>query len=264
LEQVLSPHLKKAYEKVVRHIVDGVNFVDVVAGAAYAPVRDSVEFFTSHEALLLEYEEALTRQVANKHYDLSAHLVWIGDRTRDPESGHVEFCRGISNPVAFKVGPTATPEGVVGLVRRLNPNKIPGRLTLITRFGCGKVEQLLPPIVRAVLASGVPVLWVCDPCHGNTIVSAFKIKTRNFSDILQEVQLTMHVLQEAGTHLGGVHVELTGENVTECVGGAAELGEKNLSHCFKSLCDPRLNYAQSLDLAFRIGGELKKNRPRSE
>jgi len=260
MDQVLSPHLKKAYNKVVNHIVDGVAFVDVVAGSSYASVRDSVEFFASHEGLLLEYESALTREIEpGKYYDLSGHLIWIGDRTRNIDSGHVEFCSGIQNPVAIKVGPTTSIEDAQALVRKLNPNGIPGRLTLITRFGAQKVDAMLPAIVEAVKATNIPVLWVCDPCHGNTFASN-GTKTRNFADILSEVQATISVLDRMGCHLGGVHLELTGENVTECVGGAAELGEKNLTEAFKSLCDPRLNYAQSLDIAFRIGHELKKKR----
>ena len=261
--QVLSPHLKKAYSKVVSHIVDGVSFVDVIAGSSFAPIRDSVEFFASHEGLLLEYEQALTREIEGQYYDLSAHLVWIGDRTRKivdgRHSGHVEFCSGIQNPIAIKVGPSTSPEDAKALVRKLNQHKIPGRLTLITRFGAKKVEQSLPLIVEAVKSTGIPVVWVCDPCHGNTF-AAGGVKTRNFADILTEIQLTMSVLDGMECHLGGVHLELTGENVTECVGGAAELGEKNLGEAFKSLCDPRLNYAQSLDIAFRIGHELKKKR----
>lgn len=259
MDQVLTPMLKKAYHKVVSHIVDGVSFVDVVAGSTFASIRDSVEFFVSHEGLLLEYEEALTREVApGKFYDLSAHLIWIGDRTRHIDSGHVHFCSGIRNPIAIKVGPTTSLPDIQALVRKLNPESIPGRLTLITRFGANKVDDMLAPIVKAVQETGISVLWVCDPCHGNTQSAPNGLKTRNFADILTEIQQTMEILDSCGAHLGGVHLELTGENVTECTGGAAELRERHLSQRFRSLCDPRLNYGQSLDIAFRIGHELKK------
>lgn len=224
---------------------------------------NEIELYTSHEGLLLEYEQALTRQTEDGlFYDLSGHLIWIGDRTRAQDSAHVEFFRGTRNPVAVKVGPSTTAEDITYLVKVLNPERIPGRLTLITRFGASQVKEKLPAIVRAVQETGIPVLWVCDPCHGNTKTSAVKLKTRNFGDIMTELVETFATLQSLGVLLGGVHLELTGDNVTECTGGAAELLEHQLTQRFVSACDPRLNNAQSLDIAFRVG-EILKNRRRT-
>ncbi|MGH9092541.1 MAG: class II 3-deoxy-7-phosphoheptulonate synthase [Acidimicrobiales bacterium] len=217
-----------------------------------------VDFWTSHEALVLNYEEALTRQdsLTGDWVDCSAHLLWVGERTRQVDGAHVEFLSGVINPVAAKIGPSATPDEVVALCDRLDPTFAPGRLTLVTRFGAGHVEGLLPPLLEAVGSSGHPVVWACDPMHGNTFTSGGR-KTRRFDDILAELRAFFAVHREAGTWPGGVHVELTGENVTECLGGAEEVAEADLHQRYTTACDPRLNARQSLDLAFRVAELLR-------
>ena len=218
-----------------------------------------VDFWTSHEALILPYEECLTRQdsLTGDWYDCSAHMVWIGDRTRQLDGAHVEFASGINNPVAVKVGPSCTPADVVALCERLNPDRLPGRLTLITRFGSARVPDLLPPIVRAVEAEGHPVVWTCDPMHGNTFTSDGGRKTRHFDHILSELRSFFDVHRDEGTWPGGLHVELTGDDVTECLGGAEEILEVDLEARYTTACDPRLNARQSLDLAFRVAEFLR-------
>ena len=218
-----------------------------------------VDFWTSHEALILNYEEALTRRdsLTGDWVDCSAHLVWIGERTRQLDGAHVEFLSGVINPIGIKLGPTASPEDVVGLCHRLDPERTPGRLTLITRFGVGRVQELLPPLLEAVRASGHPVVWACDPMHANTFTSDGGRKTRRFDDILSELKDFFAVHRMAGTWPGGVHIELTGDNVTECLGGAEEIFEDDLDQRYTTACDPRLNARQSLDLAFRIAELLQ-------
>ena len=218
-----------------------------------------VDFFTSHEALILPYEECLTRvdSLTGDPYDCSAHMVWIGDRTRQLDGAHVEFFRGICNPVGCKIGPTCTPEDLTALCERLNPDRLPGRLTLIIRLGADKVEDLLPPLVRAVEAEGHPVVWACDPMHGNTFTSAGGHKTRRFDDILAELRSFFAVHRDEGTWPGGLHIELTGDDVTECLGGAEEILEGDLGVRYTTTCDPRLNGRQSLDLAFQVAEFLR-------
>jgi 3-deoxy-7-phosphoheptulonate synthase len=218
-----------------------------------------VDFWTSHEALILNYEEALTRQdsLTGDWVDTSAHLLWVGERTRQPDGAHVEFLSGVINPVAAKVGPNATADAVVALCDRLDPGRVPGRLTLITRFGAGNVAALLPPLLDAVAESGHPVVWACDPMHGNTFTSDGGRKTRRFDDILAELQQFFAVHRQAGTWPGGVHIELTGDDVTECLGGAEEILEDDLGQRYTTTCDPRLNARQSLDLAFRVAEFLR-------
>jgi 3-deoxy-7-phosphoheptulonate synthase len=218
-----------------------------------------VDFYTSHEALLLGYEEALTRvdSLTGDWYDCSAHMVWVGDRTCDPTGGHVRFLSGINNPVEVKVGPTATPEKVLALCERLNPDRVPGRLTLITRLGARRVAELLPPLVEAVERARHPVLWVCDPMHGNTYVAEGGRKTRHFDHILQEISGFFSVHRSLGTWPGGMHVELTGDDVTECLGGGHGLAEDDLELRYTTTCDPRLNATQSLDLAFEVAELLR-------
>jgi len=218
-----------------------------------------VDFWTSHEALILPYEECLTRKdsLTGDWYDCSAHMVWVGDRTRQLDGAHVEFASGINNPVGVKVGPSCTPTDVVALCERLNPDRLPGRLTLITRFGAARVPDLLPPIVRAVEAEGHPVVWTCDPMHGNTFTSDGGRKTRRFDDILSELRSFFDVHRDEGTWPGGLHVELTGDDVTECLGGAEEILEVDLEARYTTACDPRLNARQSLDLAFRVAEFLR-------
>lgn len=213
-----------------------------------------VDFFTSHEALLLGYEEALTRQdsLTGEWFDCSAHMLWIGERTRDPEGAHVQFLAGVGNPIGCKIGPSATPEEVLGLCEALNPQRRPGRLTLISRMGAGKVEDALVPILEAVTEAGHPVVWSCDPMHGNTFTSASGRKTRHIEDVLTEVAGFFAAHQRVGTWPGGIHIELTGDNVTECLGGSVPVADADLGTRYETMCDPRLNAAQSLDLAFRV------------
>ena len=213
-----------------------------------------VDFFTSHEALVLNYEEALTRRdsLTGDWYDCSAHQLWVGERTRQRDGAHVAFAAGISNPVACKLGPAATPADAVALAARLDPDRVPGRLTFIARLGADRVEDLLGPILEAVRDAGHPVIWACDPMHGNTITTDQGRKTRRFDDIMGEIRGFFAVHRELGTWAGGVHVELTGAEVTECLGGAEAIGEGDLDANYTSICDPRLNARQSLDLAFQV------------
>jgi 3-deoxy-7-phosphoheptulonate synthase len=218
-----------------------------------APIHQ-VDLFTSHEALLLGYEEALTRRdtLTGDWYDCSAHMLWIGERTRQVDHAHVEFLRGVKNPIGCKLGPSSTPADVLALCEALNPEKIPGRLTLIARMGADNVSTALPPLLRAVKESGHPVVWACDPCHGNTFTAESGVKTRHFDDVLREVVGFFEAHNAEGTWAGGLHLELTGDNVTECLGGSDDLLDTNLSENYTTVCDPRLNARQSLDLAFRV------------
>jgi 3-deoxy-7-phosphoheptulonate synthase len=213
-----------------------------------------VELYSSHEGLLLEYERALTRidSRSGLPYDVSAHLVWIGERTRDPKGAHVEFFRHIRNPIAVKLGPAVSPDDAVALVERLNPDHEPGRLTVITRIGTGKVRDVLPPLVEKVTELGSPVAWICDPMHGNTFEAPTGHKTRRFDHVLHEVAAFFEVHRALGTHPGGIHVEFTADDVTECVGGGHEIVEDDLAQRYETACDPRLNRRQALDLAFRV------------
>ena len=218
-----------------------------------------VDFWTSHEALILPYEECLTRMdsLSGDWFDCSAHLLWVGDRTRQLDGAHVEFLSGVGNPLGVKIGPTTSPDEAVALCNRLNPARTPGRLTLITRFGADKIDEHLPRLIRAVEESGHPVVWACDPMHGNTFTSAGGRKTRRFNDILSELRTFFQLHRDAGTWPGGVHVELTGDDVTECLGGAEEIFEGDLGARYTTTCDPRLNARQSLDLAFRVAEFLR-------
>jgi 3-deoxy-7-phosphoheptulonate synthase len=218
-----------------------------------------VDFYTSHEALILGYEEALTRRdsLTDRWYDCSAHLVWVGERTRQVGGAHVEFLRGIDNPVGVKVGPQAAPEDVVALCDRLDPARTPGRLVLVSRMGADRVTDALPPLVRAVQLSGHPVVWMCDPMHGNTFQHASGYKTREFNEVMRELRGFFAVCQSADVWPGGVHVELTGENVTECLGGSHEVLGDHLEQRYETSCDPRLNARQSLDLAFQVAELLR-------
>ena len=213
-----------------------------------------VDVFTSHEALILGYEEALTRQdsLTGEWYDCSAHMLWIGERTRQLDGAHVEFLRGVGNPIGCKIGPSATPEWVIELCEKLNPAQIPGRLTLISRMGAGKVEDALRPLLRAVRDSGHPVVWACDPMHGNTVTAPNGRKTRGFEDIVAEIAGFVRAHNAEGTWPGGIHVELTGDDVTECTGGGHSVSNEDLDERYQTICDPRLNGRQSIDLAFRV------------
>ncbi|MGZ4765293.1 MAG: class II 3-deoxy-7-phosphoheptulonate synthase [Ilumatobacteraceae bacterium] len=218
-----------------------------------------VDFYTSHEALLLGYEEALTRQdsLSGGWYDCSAHMLWIGERTRQLDGAHVEFLRGVGNPVGCKIGPSTTPDFVIELCERLNPARIPGRLTLISRMGADQVEDRLRPLLHAVRDSGHPVVWACDPMHANTFTSVSGRKTRDFDHICAEIDGFVRAHQAEGTWPGGIHVELTGDNVTECVGGADKILDSQLDDRYQTVCDPRLNARQSLDLAFHVAEVLR-------
>ena len=226
------------------------------------PQIRETDFYTSHEALLLPYEQALTRvdSTSGDWYACSAHFLWIGDRTRQPDGAHVEFLRGVHNPIGFKVGPTTEPADLLRLCATLNPHNEPGRLTLIVRMGADQVARKLPPLLRAVQNEGCRVVWLCDPMHGNTISTAYNVKTRNFDSILAEVRTFFDVHAAEGSWAGGVHVEMTGQDVTECVGGAHRLTEADLGDRYETFCDPRLNAEQSLELAFLVAEELKTRR----
>jgi len=219
----------------------------------------SVDFYTSHEALVLPYEQALTRQdsLSGGWYDCSAHMLWIGDRTRQVNGAHVEFLRGVGNPVGVKVGPTMEAGDLVTLCELLNPERVPGRLTLISRLGRAHVNDALPRLVEAVRDAGHPVVWACDPMHGNTFTSTHGRKTRRFDDVLDEVRQFFAVHNSLGSWPGGLHIELTGDNVTECLGGGLGIDEDDLEINYTSMCDPRLNASQSLDLAFRVSEFLQ-------
>ncbi len=220
----------------------------------------TTEFYTSHEALLLGYEQALTRvdSTSGDWYATSGHMIWIGDRTRQHDHAHVEFCRGVKNPIGLKCGPSLKADDLLRLIDILNPDNDPGRLTLIARFGNDKVADHLPQLVRAVKSEGRHVVWSCDPMHGNTIKATSGYKTRPFDRVLDEVRTFMKVHQPEGTHAGGIHVEMTGKNVTECTGGAHAVTDEDLRDRYHTYCDPRLNADQALELAFLVAGELKK------
>ncbi|MHB8898277.1 MAG: class II 3-deoxy-7-phosphoheptulonate synthase [Thermoguttaceae bacterium] len=245
------------YRELMRALGESVTFMETMAGHRFGEL-DRVEFFTSHEGLHLAYEQAQTRHVPRRTgwYNLSTHFPWIGDRTRDLGGAHVEFFRGIANPIGVKVGPSCSPDELVALCGILNPENEPGRLTVIHRFGAGRVEERLPPLVEAVERAGAEVLWCCDPMHGNTITTPGGVKTRDFDEILGELTQAFSVHHRLGTRLGGVHFELTGEDVTECLGGARGLGEADLGRAYHSDVDPRLNYEQSLEMAMLIARQM--------
>jgi 3-deoxy-7-phosphoheptulonate synthase len=230
------------------------------------PELRTTDFYTSHEGLLLGFEQAMTRldSTSGDWYDTSAHMLWIGDRTRKPDHAHVEFFRGIRNPIGLKCGPSLSPDGLLELIDILNPANEPGRLTLICRSGAEKVGEHLPPLVRAVQREGRNVVWSCDPMHGNTVTSTSGYKTRRFDAILKEVQAFFDVHAAEGTYPGGVHLEMTGQNVTECTGGARAITDADLNDRYHTFCDPRLNADQALELAFMIADLLKRARSKRE
>ena len=253
--------LAARYQDLAQRIDETLGFMGA-CGLGSAPQINETEFHTSHEALLLPYEQALTRvdSTTDEWYGCSAHFLWIGDRTRQPDGAHVEFLRGVRNPIGIKVGPSSTPDDVRRLLDILNPEDEAGRITLISRMGAEGVRRHLPPLLRAVREAGRRVTWLCDPMHGNTISTASKVKTRSFDAILAEVRGFFDVVAGEGAPPGGVHVEMTGQNVTECVGGAHQLTEADLGDRYETFCDPRLNAEQSLELAFLIAGELTARR----
>ena len=250
------------YRHLANQIQDSLNFMQALGVTSNnTPQLREVSFYTSHEALLLPYEEALTRidSTSGDIYDTSAHFVWIGDRTRFKDSAHVEFCRGINNPIGIKCGPSLVMDDLIELLDILNPNDNAGRITLITRFGHDKIESYLPSLIRRVSDEGRTVVWSCDPMHGNTIKSDIGIKTRKFDNILSEVKQNIRIHKAEGSHPGGIHLEMTGQNVTECTGGLDEISESDLSDRYRTHCDPRLNANQAIELAFLIADELKQN-----
>jgi 3-deoxy-7-phosphoheptulonate synthase len=301
LGHVRDPKLKTKYTDIVNFLKDTLRFMHTIGAARTGPL-DTVSLYTSHEGLLLDYEQALTRKLDNplytsvrtaarqtrttetetetaststpnghdanadpvprqqEYYDTSAHFLWIGDRTRQIDGGHVEFFRGIANPVGVKVGPTTPAADLLSLLRTLNPGREVGKVTLITRYGAAQVAGLLPGHIRAVEDSDYKgcVVWQCDPMHGNTrSVAGGSVKTRRFGDIFEELQATLRIHAEQGSYLGGVHLELTGDAVTECLGGSENLDEDDLSTNYTSFCDPRLNEKQALELAFLVADHYK-------
>ncbi|RBP89799.1 3-deoxy-D-arabinoheptulosonate-7-phosphate synthase [Rhodobacter sp. 140A] len=251
------------YREVAERIGDAMDFM-TAAGVTSDTAHElaKVDFYTSHEALLLEYEEALCRVDSTTGIPLagSGHMIWIGDRTRQPDGAHVEFCRGVQNPIGLKCGPSTTADDLKVLMAKLNPENEPGRLTLIARFGAGKVGEHLPRLIRAVQSEGANVLWSCDPMHGNTIKAASGFKTRPFDSVLREVREFFGVHKAEGTIPGGVHFEMTGRDVTECTGGVRAVSDEDLSSRYHTACDPRLNASQALELAFLVAEELQDRR----
>ena len=251
------------FKDVADKISEALQFMKAVGiDADTAPQLRSTNFFTSHEALLLNYEEAFTRvdSTSGDYYATSGHMLWIGDRTRQPDHAHVEYFRGIKNPIGLKCGPSLDPDELVRLIETLNPEDEAGRITLIARFGAGKVANHLPALVQAVKKSGRTVVWSCDPMHGNTVKASTGYKTRPFDDILSEVKDFFAVHKAEGTHAGGIHVEMTGKNVTECTGGARAISDTDLQDRYHTHCDPRLNAHQALELAFLVAELIKEDR----
>ena len=259
LDFVRNSPLEAEYRRIVQSIVDSLSFMETISGQTLAE-SGRIDLFTSHEGLHLLYEQAQTQFVpeSGRWYNLATHFPWIGMRTAEPGGAHVEYFRGIANPVAVKVGPLMTAEGLQELIQALNPDDEPGRLTLIHRFGAKHIATKLPPLVEAVRKSGRQVLWICDPMHGNTESTSNGLKTRRFENILSELESAFELHEKLGSQLGGVHFELTGDDVTECTGGARGLTEIDLERAYKSQVDPRLNYEQALEMAMRIVGRTKK------
>ena len=259
-EFVASSAEGQRYEEVAEGIERALQFMSACGvDTVSTPQLHTVDVSTSHEALILGYEEALTRQdsLTGDWYDCSAHMLWIGERTRQLDGAHVHFLSGVGNPIGCKVGPTVTPDEVLALCEALNPNRIPGRLTLITRMGADMIGTTLPPLLKAVRDSGHPVAWACDPMHGNTFTAPSGRKTRHFDAVLAEIAGFFAAHRSVGTWPGGVHIELTGDNVTECLGGAEEILDADLGTRYETMCDPRLNARQSLDMAFRVAELLQ-------
>jgi len=257
---VASSREGQRYDQLAAEIDRALRFMKACGFDTEAePKLHEVDFYTSHEALILGYEEALTRQdsLTGDWYDCSAHMLWVGDRTRQIDGAHIEFLRGVRNPIGVKLGPSATADHVVALCDTLNPAGTPGRLTLVARLGAEHVRQALPPILRAVGAAGHPVVWACDPMHGNTFASETGRKTRHLEDVIDEIAGFFAVHHEVGTWPGGIHIELTGDDVTECLGGSEQLGHGDLDDRYETMCDPRLNARQSLDLAYRVAELLR-------
>ena len=254
------------YKELAQRISETLEFMDAIGiNSTSVPQLRGTEFYTSHEALHLDYETAMTRvdSTTGDWYDTSAHMLWIGDRTRQPDGAHIEYMRGIKNPIGLKCGPSLDPEELIRLIDTLNPQNIPGRLTLIARFGADKVADKLPPLIRAVKREGKKVVWSSDPMHGNTIKLQSGYKTRPVDRVLEEVRSFFAVHRAEGTHAGGVHFEMTGQDVTECLGGAQGLKEVDLKDRYQTACDPRLNASQALELAFLLAQGIREERIKS-
>jgi 3-deoxy-7-phosphoheptulonate synthase len=251
-----------AYKEIADRICDAIDYLESLGSGSNG--MSEIDFYTSHEGLILPYEQALTRCRRNESvfYNLSAHFIWIGERTRDLNGAHVEYFRGIKNPIGVKLGSSIQPDDLTELVEALDPGREPGRLTLITRFGAGKVEKHLPPLIQAVRMTGRKVVWSCDPMHGNTTTLSNGIKTRDFKSVVSELTSAFEVHAAQGSQLNGVHFELTGENVTECIGGAEGLDSEDLKRGYETGCDPRLNYAQSMEIALLMSTMLAQHRRR--
>ena len=251
------------YKALAERISETLGFMEACGLTPEAiPQLRGTSFYTSHEALFLNFEQALTRidSTSGEWYDTSAHFLWIGDRTRDPDGSHVEFCRGIRNPLGLKCGPSLNEDALLNLAAVLNPENKPGRLTLICRFGADRITEKLPRLIRTIQREGMNVVWSCDPMHGNTMRSQGGIKTRSFDRILQEVKAFFDIHRAEATHAGGVHFEMTGQNVTECLGGAQAISEEDLGYRYHTHCDPRLNASQALELAFLMAENLRAER----
>jgi 3-deoxy-7-phosphoheptulonate synthase len=263
LESLAGTPESMRYRETADRISEALDFMEACGiNSERVPDLGRTTIFTSHEALLLPYEQALTRtdSTTGDWYDTSAHMVWIGDRTRQPDGAHVEFCRGVRNPIGLKCGPSLEPDGLMRLIEILNPDNEPGRLTLVARFGVGKVEQGLPKLLRPVLREGRQVIWSCDPMHGNTVKAANGYKTRVLDSVLTEVRSFFDVCRAEGAYAGGVHFEMTGQDVTECLGGVQEIKESDLAARYHTHCDPRLNATQALELAFLTAEGLRTER----
>jgi 3-deoxy-7-phosphoheptulonate synthase len=254
---VSDPRFGLRYEQMAAEIGRALEFMKS-AGVNPESFK-TVDFYSSHEALILEYEKALTRidSRTGNPYDVSGHFIWIGERTRQLNGAHMDFASKIHNPIGIKLGPKTTEEDVVALANKLNPKNEPGRLTFITRMGAKEIRQKMPPLVEAAKGANLKVLWVCDPMHGNTYEAPSGYKTRNFEDVLDEVRGFFEVHKKCGTHPGGIHIELTGDDVTECVGGGEQISEADLATRYETACDPRLNHTQSLELAFLVAEMLR-------
>ena len=261
MDFVKSSPLGHHYEELASQINRTIKFIEACGiDSRRFPQLHQIDLYTSHEALLLGFETALSRRdsLTGDWYNVGAHMVWIGDRTRQMDGAHIEYMRGIHNPIGLKVGPSCSEDELVRLIERLSPENEAGRLVLITRFGSGKVEKMLPPLIRRVKEQGFQVVWTCDPMHGNTYKSDSGYKTRHFQDVLKELKSFFAIHKAEGTIPGGVHFELTGDDVTECLGGAEDIKDEELKHCYETACDPRLNARQSLEMAFLISKMLQE------
>lgn len=249
----------QSYRKFATKVDESLRFMKAIGVDTRSPTFAQVDFFTAHECLLLPYEEALTREdsTTGRHYDCSAHMLWVGERTRQLDGAHLEFVRGIGNPLAVKISDKCSPEELIRIIDTMNPQNIPGRLSIIVRMGAEKLRKNLPGLIRAVQREGKSILWISDPVHGNTYKTEGGFKTRNFDQIRDELRAFFDVHDEMGSHPGGVHLEMTGEDVTECTGGLSGVTEDTLKERYHTYCDPRLNGAQSLELAFLVAERLR-------